>query len=82
MTACPTTIEGNYSRVKKLSSGVTGLSADERKMRGHTPHIKTGNLLYIRYIENNIDLAMLETDALHQLKWLLGAVEFVWSVVF
>jgi hypothetical protein len=52
------------------------------KMRGHTPHVKIENLLYIRYIERNIDSAMLETDALHQLKWLLGAVEFVWSVVF
>jgi hypothetical protein len=46
------------------------------KMRGHTPQVKTRNLLYIRYIENNVAPAMLETDALQVLKHPLGSVEF------
>jgi hypothetical protein len=45
-------------------------------MRGHTPHVKTRNLLYIRYIENNVAPARLDTDAQQGLTYPFGSVEF------
>jgi hypothetical protein len=45
-------------------------------MRGHTPQVEMRILLYIRYIENNVVPARLDTDALPELKPPSGWVGF------